>query len=294
MSIDIHRDFYAEGVYNAGMERIKACAKVNLTLDVLGKRADGYHELSSVMLAVDIFDEIALEFDTRGIVIEAEPPLPLGSAAFLAAQKYCARGGVSGVRARIIRRIPPEAGLGGSSADAAAVLRALQAHCGALGGAELRALALEIGSDVPFLMEGGIALCEGRGEVITPLPPLPLNLLVVKPERGASTREVFRALAPPYAAGTTGGAVFAIRRSDRAALLPHIGNALLPAASSLVPEISSLLSRMKRAGALAASMTGSGSAVFGVFEDEAATLRAKAAFSDEPFAVSCSAFYNMV
>ena len=142
-----------------------AYGKINLTLDVLGKTADGYHSLRTIMLAIDLADELALSFDAPGIRIEADPPLPDDSAAYRAAKGYLARCGGKGLRAFIRRNIPPEAGLGGSSADAAAVLSALQARYGALTEEELVCLASSVGSDVPFLMRGGLALCEGRGEI---------------------------------------------------------------------------------------------------------------------------------
>lgn len=293
VSIDRKRDFYARLVYNAGMDA-KAYAKINLTLDVLGKTADGYHSLRSVMLAVDLADALALTFDAPGIKIEADPPLPEMSAAYRAAQGYLARCGGKGFSAFIRRSIPPEAGLGGSSADAAAILRALQNRYHALTEDELISLASSVGSDVPFLLNGGLALCEGRGEIVTPLPPMEFHLLVVKPERGASTREVFARLHPPYAAGTTDGACAAIRKGDLTGLVPFVGNALTDAACSLAPEIAGLLVRMRRAGARAASMTGSGSAVFGIFEDEAAARRAAGAFCDLPFARPCRGVYDVV
>ena len=282
------RDFYAPCVYNAHMD-CNAYAKVNLTLDIAGKRADGYHDLRTVMLAIDLFDELSLTFSSGGIKIEAEPALPEGSAAFRAASAYADACGCPGVHARIVRNIPPEAGLGGSSADAAAILLAMQDTYRALDEKTLLSLAAGIGSDVPFCMAGGLALCEGRGERITRLPFLPLTLLIVKPQRGASTRAVFAGLRPPYPQAATDGAVCAIRRADRTALLAHIGNGLTDAACSLVPEIADLLARMRGAGAQAASMTGSGSAVFGVFPDEAAANNARSAFCDLPFARVCRA-----
>lgn len=293
VSIDRKRDFYAGHVYNAGMDA-KAYAKINLTLDVLGKTADGYHSLRSVMLAIDLADELALTFDAPGIKIEADPPLPEMSAARRAAEGYLARCGGKGLCALIRRNIPPEAGLGGSSADAAAILRALQNRYRALAQDELVSLASRVGSDVPFLLNGGLALCEGRGEIVTPLPPMELHLLVVKPARGASTKEVFARLRPPYAAGATDGACAAIRKGDFAGLLPHVGNALTDAARTLAPEIAGLLWRMRRCGARAASMTGSGSAVFGIFEDAAAARRAAGAFGDLPFARPCRGVYDVV
>lgn len=271
-----------------------AYAKVNFTLDVLGRRADGYHALRSVMLAVDLFDELTLDFDAADIRIEAEPALPAGSNAERAARAYLAHCPGYGLYARIARHIPPEAGLGGSSADAAGILLALQARHRALDEAGLLALAALLGSDVPFLTAGGIALCEGTGEKITPLPFMELPLLLVQPARGASTREVFARLLPPYPAGTSDGAVEAIRRGDFEALLPNIANGLTGAACALVPEIAPLLARMREAGARAASMTGSGSAVFGLFDSLAAAQRAARAFPDAAFVHACSGRCNMV
>ena len=287
------RDFYARRVYNACMDR-QAFSKVNLTLDITGKTADGYHSLRSVMLAIDLFDRISLTFDQPGISIEAEPALPNDSAAYRAAAAYAAACGCPGVRVRIERNIPPEAGLGGSSADAAAILSAMQERYHALDEPALLTLAAAIGSDVPFCMAGGLALCEGKGERITRLAFMELTLLVVQPAAGASTRAVFAALCPPYPQGTTDGAVLALRRADRAALLPHIGNGLTRAACTLVPEIEGLLTRMAATGALACSMTGSGSAVFGVFEDEAAARKAQAAFGEFHFVRVCKARNNVI
>lgn len=293
VSIDRMRDFYARFVYNAGMDAT-AYGKINLTLDVLGKTADGYHSLRSVMLAIDLADTVELTFDNPGICIEAEPALPERSAARRAAEGYLSRCGSKGLHAFIRRSIPPEAGLGGSSADAAAILRALHRRYRALTDEELLSLAASVGSDVPFLVQGGLALCEGRGEIVTPLAPMEFYLLVVKPDRGASTKEVFARLTPPYPSGATDGALAAIRKGDLAQLLPHVGNALTDAACSLVPEIAELLLRMRRAGSLAASMTGSGSAVFGIFGDAAAARRAAGDFPDVPFARPCRGVYDVV
>lgn len=287
------RDFYARQVYNACMER-HAYSKVNLTLDITGKTADGYHSLRSVMLAIDLADRLTLKFDQPSIAIEAEPALPPGSAAYRAAAAYQAACGCPGVHVSIERNIPPEAGLGGSSADAAAILVALQQRYNALNEKTLLSLAAAIGSDVPFCMAGGLALCEGKGERITRLPFMELNLLVVQPACGASTRAVFDRIKPPYQKGTTDGALAAIKRQNKDALLPHIGNGLTDAACTLVPEIDALVKRMAASGALAATMTGSGSAVFGIFPDEAAASKAKAAFSDLPFSRVCRAQRDVI
>jgi len=273
---------------------MRAYAKVNLTLDVLGKRADGFHSLSSVMLALDLFDVIAVDFSAPGVFVEADPPLPAGSVAERAARAYLAHCKGAGLRASIQRAIPPGAGLGGSSADAAALLNALHARYRAMEEQALLALAASLGADIPFCMAGGLALCEGKGEIITPLPKMDFDLLVVKPARGAATREVFARLAPPYPPQTSAGAVAAICAGNRAALLPHISNGLQEAAGSLVPEIAHLLDRMRDCGALASSMTGSGSAVFGIFENAQAARLAARAFAGEAFVRACRPPYPMV
>ena len=143
----------------------KAFAKVNLTLDVLKKRADGYHELSTIMQTIDLY-------------------------AYRAAHEYARRTGCGGAHIKIRAHIPEMAGLGGSSADGAGVLRLMQRRYGAMSGAELYSLAAELGSDVPFLLHGATALCRGRGERIEPLPDINLCYLIVKPAEGISTRQL--------------------------------------------------------------------------------------------------------
>lgn len=289
----IFRDFYAAAAYNADME-IRAFAKVNLTLDVLGKRPDGFHELSTVMCALDLCDTVTAAFDTDEALVGFDPPLPGENAARRAAEGYMRAARTPGIRAHITRAIPGEAGLGSSSADAAAVLRAMQAQYGALSEKALLELAASVGADVPFLMKGGAALCRGKGELIEPLPAMPLELIVARPARGISTGALFARLEPPYAARTSEDAANAMRRGDLPALLPCVSNALYQTASALVPEVASLVLCMKAAGALAASMTGSGSAVFGVFTSRADAKRALASFEGEAFAKLCRTAHNML
>ena len=196
----------------------KAYAKINLTLDVLAKRGDGFHELATIMRAVDVFDELSIAFGGEDASVIAEPPLPMENAALRAARAYMEAGGTAGARITIKRGIPEEAGLGGSSADAAAVLRAMQAHYGALGEEELFAIALSIGSDVPFCLAGGSALCLGRGERMTKLPDISLPLLIAKPKAGVSTAKLFSLLSPPYMPPRSMEAAEAVRAGDAAAL----------------------------------------------------------------------------
>jgi len=289
----IFRDFYAAPAYNIGM-KILSCAKVNLTLDVLGKRPDGYHELSTVMCSVDLCDTLTADFDFDGADIAFEPPLPETNAARRAALEYMRRARTPGIRARIVRAIPEEAGLGGSSADAAAVLRAMQAHYNALPEDALFELAASVGADVPFMMRGGTALCRGKGELIEPLPPMALDLLIVKPARGISTKALFSRLEPPYEAPKSGRAAEALRSGDKAALLSSVSNALYQTACTIAPQTASIVARMLAAGAEAASMTGSGSAAFGIFPSATAAKKALAAFEGEPFARVCTTGHNML
>ena len=263
-----------------------AFAKVNLTLDVLHKRADGYHALSTVMASIDLYDELELDFGPA-VSVEADFPLPENSAVFRAASGYARLAPGCGARIGIKGRIPSEAGLGGSSADAAGALLAMQAHYGALGEEALFALAASVGADVPFCMKGGLALCEGVGERITPLPPVPLWLIVAKKGKGISTAELFAALRPPYAPPRSRGAVSALRAGDRRALVASISNGLTEQACRMAGDIPLLLARMRQAGAAAASMTGSGSAVFGVFQSKAEADAALPLFADCDFARVC-------
>ena len=149
-------------------------AKVNLTLDVLKKRADGYHELSTVMQTIDLYDELYADFAHEDIAVTADFALPEGSVAYRAAHEYARRTGCGGAHIKIRAHIPEMAGLGGSSADGAGVLRLMQRRYGAMSEAELYSLAAELGSDVPFLLHGATALCRGRGERIEPLPDINL------------------------------------------------------------------------------------------------------------------------
>lgn len=132
----------------------RAFAKVNLTLDVLKKRADGYHELSTVMQTIDLYDELYADFSHEDIAVTADFDLPEGSVAYRAAHEYARRTGCGGAHIKIRAHIPEMAGLGGSSADGAGVLRLMQRRYGAMSGAELYSLAAELGSDVPFLLHG--------------------------------------------------------------------------------------------------------------------------------------------
>ncbi|MFA7468299.1 MAG: 4-(cytidine 5'-diphospho)-2-C-methyl-D-erythritol kinase, partial [Desulfotomaculaceae bacterium] len=175
---------------------VKAHAKINLLLDVVGIRPDGYHELKTVMQTLSLSDDVLLEtapiidLAVDGANLTAGPENLAYRAADLLKQRTGYRGGAA---VRLIKKIPLAAGLAGGSADAAAVLRGLNKMWNlGLRMDDLFHLGAELGSDVPFCLWGGIAMCQGRGEMVTPLPALPsAGVLLVKPCFGVSTADVY-------------------------------------------------------------------------------------------------------
>lgn len=275
--------------------RLKAYAKVNFALDVVGVRPDGYHELRTVMQSVSLVDEVMVERIGGGFELRVEPQNPgIGpreeNTAYRAWRLLCDRLGEElPARVALRKNIPAGAGLGGGSADAAAVLRGLEKLFDlGLSAEEMRDVGKEIGADVPFCVSGGTALGEGVGEILSPVPSPPDHrLLVVKPRRGADTAEIYRA----YDAGIAGGGaadrvLYALRSGDLAGLAGALGNDLAPVAKAMVPEVAELERNLLEAGAMGASMTGSGTAVYGLFRDEDAALRAREKV-DAPFAGVC-------
>ena len=254
---------------------VEAYAKVNLTLEVLGLRSDGYHDLRSVVLRVSLADTIEVE---RADGVSSNSGIP-GDLCVKAAEAL----GV-GARIRVVKRIPAGGGLGGGSADAAAVLVALNSLYD-LGHspARLAEIGAEVGSDVPALVLGHIrrapVLMEGRGERVSPLPPMPLDLVLVFPQVHSSTREVFSRWrpSPPRERMPTALAADAIRRRDRSALAAALANDLEPAAAALHPEIAAALAALCAEKPLASAMTGSGSTVFALASspDEAASAASR-------------------
>ena len=254
---------------------VEAYAKVNLTLEVLGLRSDGYHDLRSVVLPVSLADTIEVE---RADGVSSDSGIP-GDLCVKAAEAL----GV-GARIRVVKRIPAGGGLGGGSADAAAVLVALNSLYG-LGHspAHLAEIGAEVGSDVPALVLAHClrapVLMEGRGERVSPLPAMPLDLVLAFPGVHSSTREVFSRWrpSPPRESAPTTLAADAIRRGDLAALAAALANDLEPAAAALHPEIAAALAALRAENPLAAAMTGSGSTVFALVRspDEAAAVAAR-------------------
>lgn len=260
----------------------RACAKVNLTLGVTGRRSDGYHTLDSLMVTTDLCDDVTVTRCREVIVTCTGMFLPYRNTLRAAAERYRALTG-RGARIHVYKRIPAEAGLGGGSADAAAVLRAMQRLYGEAEERDLYDIALRVGADVPFCLQGGLCRAQGVGEVLTPFRlGAPLHLVLAKPAAGVSTRALFERLNLPQPLPDTARAMAALSGGDVRALGPLLCNALQAEAEALVPEIGTLRQRLLALGALGASMTGSGSAVFGLFETAEAAAAACAAIAEEP------------
>ena len=263
---------------------MKVCAhgKLNLSLDVLGKNPNGYHDLRMVMQTVQFGDDldVQLRSDGKFTVDPGQSYLPAdGRNLAVKAARLFLEGTGLGADIRVVKRIPVCAGMGGGSADAAAVLRALNVLTGRdMSVEQLCQLGLQAGSDVPFCVLEGAALAEGRGERLTPLPSLPdCPIVICKPAFAISTPELFvrvdgrkSRLRPD-----TAGIVSAMEAGDAPGVARRLYNVFEDVLERRQGEIFSIKSALTDMGALGAAMTGSGSAVFGIFGDENA---ARAAF----------------
>lgn len=252
-----------------------APGKLNLTLNVLGRRPDGYHDLEMVMISVSLRDSLTLELGTGEpwSVTCDRPGIPDGAdnLCWKAARAYCDAVGVDpdGLRLHVEKHIPAQAGMAGGSSDAAAVLRALNRHYGRCSEEELCAIGLTVGSDVPYCLFGGTALARGRGELLTRLPDLPgeLYFVLAKPDFSISTPELFRELdaAGVSARPDTAAMVSAIQRRDRNAIGANLQNAFEPLVAARYPVVEELRQVFLAHGAVGARLTGTGSVIFGVF-----------------------------
>jgi 4-diphosphocytidyl-2-C-methyl-D-erythritol kinase len=268
---------------------IWAPAKVNLYLEVLGKRADGYHEVATLMVAVSLYDTLVCEEDATGVVrldcddprLSAGPDNLVVRAAELLRQRTGHRGGA---RIRLTKRIPLAAGLAGGSTDAAATLAGLNRlwRLG-LSRAELAALGAELGSDVAFFFATPAAWCTGRGERAEPWPLAgPLHFVLVCPPVGLATADVYRHVTVPGEplTGTE------IRRAAADGTSEEVGrrlhNRLQPAAEKLCPALGGLRDRLARLGAAGALMSGSGSSLFALCRDRAEALRVARGLRADP------------
>lgn len=262
--------------------RIKAAAKLNFSLDILGIRPDGYHEMDMVMQTIDLFDDVELsKAGTISVFSDGSPDGPENLAWKAAEAFFRAAKRSGGARIRLTKRIPAQAGMAGGSADAAAVLIGLNALYDArLSPEALRDAGLSVGADVPYCLIGGTARVRGIGEIVEPMPPFLSGYLVVaKPAIGISTAEAFRRF----------DRAENLRHPDIAALLSVMEKGQLDALSLFMENVleqseqnetvETLRQELLKNGALAARMTGSGSAVFGLFSEKEAASRCAVALA---------------
>ena len=256
---------------------IAAYAKVNFTLEVLGVRPDGYHDLRSVVVPMSLADEVVLEpaedvtLALRSLEsLKAEDNLAVRAARLL--QRVSGR--KDGVSITLAKRIPVGGGLGGGSADAAAVLNGLNEMWGVgIPRKELAVLGAEIGSDVPALVLGGTVLMEGRGERVSPIAfhssPFTFHLVLANPGTFCSTPEIFKAFNEPLRnrPEILYNMRLAMQAGDSAAVARALQNDLAATAMRLHPEIEVARRRLEEAGCLGAAMSGSGATVFGIARD---------------------------
>ena len=258
---------------------IRAHAKLNLTLDVLGRRPDGYHDLRMIMQSIGLADVLTLEENGAGELqvstnLHFLPNNEKNLAAQAALRWWEARGQAPrGLDIAIEKHVPVCAGMAGGSSGAAAVLRALNAMEGEpLSPAELARIGERVGSDVPYCVIGGAALAEGRGEVLTPLPPLPQCWVVLcKPEFSISTPALFAKIDSVRlrCRPDTQGAIAALEAGDLAGVARRMYNVFEDA----LPErqrarVNDIKNVLIQSGSLGASMSGTGPTAFGLFDDE--------------------------
>lgn len=272
--------------------RIKAYAKINLGLDVIGRLENGYHEVKMVMQTVGIYDVLDFQRTEGGIVITTDSgELPTGEdnliykAAKLMIEKY---GIKEGVKIHLEKHIPIAAGMAGGSTDAAATLKGMN-RLFDLGCTlkDLMELGVQIGADVPYCVMGGTALAEGIGEKLTPLAPAPdCYVLVAKPDINVSTKYVYEHLDAQEIVKhpDIDGMVEAIAEESLQGILDRMENVLETVTVSAYPVIRTIKERMKELGAINSLMSGSGPTVFGIFVEKDMARRAYDKLEEEQLA----------
>lgn len=270
------------------MERVtqRAPAKVNLALDILGQRPDGYHDMRMVMQTVSLHDTVTVEETAEGFALHTGGDFIRADKKTLeqrAAEAFFNAIGqpVPGLSVTLEKRTPAYAGLGGGSADVAALLRILRdIYCPGMSGDELERVGFAVGSDMPFCVRGGTALAEGRGEFLTDLRPLPDCFFVLcKPEFGIPTPELFARVRGEELRRRPdiGGMTAALEAGDLAGVASRLGNVFEEVLPEPYHEVFAVKRRLLDLGALNAAMSGSGPTVFGIFRDrETAEQAAKA------------------
>jgi len=269
--------------------KVNGYAKINLTLDIIGRLENGYHDLRMVMQSLDLSDTVTITPNDLGCVrLKCSAPFVPSDAknvACRAAQAFFEKLGIepTGLDIGIFKRIPVSAGLAGGSADAAAVIMGLDRLFGtSLTPEQMCDIGVNVGADVPFCITGGTALVEGIGERITPLPDIPdVHILLVKPGTGLSTARIFSKYDEMEGIPRrpqTAAVIDAIKNHSLQQLAANLCNVLEPVASAMCHEISKIKSEMRALGALGAEMSGSGPTVFGLYDDLMAAKNAARSF----------------
>ena len=268
-----------------------AYAKLNLTLDILGRRGDGYHDLKMVMHSIDLCDTVSLTpRDDSDLVLSCDAaflPCDESNIAAKAANRFFEAAGLprKGAAIQLEKRIPVCAGMAGGSSDGAAVLRLLRKiHASEMPQAELERIAALVGSDVPYCVRGGTALAEGRGEILSDLPPLPDCFFVIcKPPFPISTPELFAQVRTKKLRchPDTEGMIRALHERDLAGVAHRVYNVFEDVLPRKFTQVFEIKSKLLDLGAMTASMTGSGPTVFGIFCDEDKAQNAAAQLKKE-------------
>lgn len=262
---------------------VKAFAKINLSLDVLGTLESGYHEVKMVMQTVSLYDSVELTKTDEGIELECSLRfLPTGpdNLAYRAAEAFFNETGIKGgVKIYLKKHIPVGAGLAGGSSNAAAVLTGLNrlydAH---LSTRKLCEIGTALGADVPYCIIGGTRLAEGIGEKLSPLPPLPkCHIVLVKPSFSISTKWVYDNIdsCPDIVHPPTDKLIEALENGDLYEMCSNMGNVLEDVSIAHYPVLSAVKDDLRALGAIGAQMSGSGPTVFGIFDDEEKAQNAK-------------------
>jgi 4-diphosphocytidyl-2-C-methyl-D-erythritol kinase len=254
---------------------MKAYAKINIALDVVGKREDGYHMLNMIMQTIDLYDELNIDYIDQGIILKSNStsiPLDEKNIAYKAAKIFLDTYNIkSGVAINIIKNIPIEAGLAGGSTDAAAVLKCMRdIYKPEIDDKELMKLGVRLGADVPYCIIGGTAVCTGIGEIVNKIKHFKNNILViVKPSFGVSTKEVYKNLNLNYInqRPNVEELVKAIEKDDLSYVSKNMKNVLENVTLKKHTILKEIKDEINSMGALGTLMTGSGPTIFGFFED---------------------------
>ena len=272
--------------------KIPAHAKINLSLDIVGKRSDGYHLVRMIMQMLQLHDDIEIrETEGAGVQLETDfPELPVDRSNLIvrAAERILRQYAPGkGVFIRLVKRIPLAAGLAGGSTDAAAVLRGLNELLSLkLGMDDLCRIGMELGADVPFCVLGGTALSEGIGEILTPAAPIPeCTIVLVKPRIPVSTADIYHRFdqLTEVIHPDVDGQREALQNGDLNGVVRCMRNVLEPVTAGMYPEIGLIREKLMQMGACGARMSGSGPTVFGLFrEKEAGETAVRKLQEEEP------------